>query len=204
MPPIQWKHYIKFSCTMEHYSEVSISEIKKLSRKKGVVLIAIDGLGGSGKTTLAELLRTGLENSVMIQLDDFYSPALHAADLLRLKEQVLLPLHTHQEAKYRVYEWKTNSYSDWHILKPEGIFIIEGVYALDKNIRDYYDVKVWIDYPAGLGLERGIQRDITRDGADNTDTWKNIWMPMEAKYKAEQEPDKSADYIIEGARILQQ
>jgi uridine kinase len=181
-----------------------ISEIKKLSRKKGVVLIAIDGLGGSGKTTLAELLKTGLENSVMIQLDDFYSTALHAADLLRLKEQVLLPLHNHQEAKYRIYEWKTNSYSDWHILKPEGIFIIEGVYALDKNIRDYYDVKVWIDYPADLGLERGIKRDITRDGVDNTDTWKNIWLPLEAKYKTEQEPDKSADYIIEGGKILPQ
>jgi uridine kinase len=179
-----------------------ISEIKKLSRKKGVVLIAIDGLGGSGKTTLAELLQAELENSVMIQLDDFYSPALRAADLLRLKEQVLLPLHNHQEAKYRVYEWKTNSYSDWHIHKPEGIFIIEGVYALDKNIRDYYDVKVWIDYPAGLGLARGIQRDISKDGVDNTDTWKNIWMPMEAKYKTEQEPDKSADYIIQGTNIL--
>jgi len=181
-----------------------ISEIKKLSRSKQVVLIAIDGLGGSGKTTLAVLVKEELENSVIIQLDDFYSPALHAADLPRLKEQVLLPLHNHQEAKYRVYEWTTNSYSDWHILKPEGIFIIEGVYALDKNIREYYDVKVWIDYPAGLGLERGIRRDITRDGVDNTDTWKNVWMPLEAKYKTEQEPDKSADYIIQGTNILPQ
>ena len=169
-----------------------------------MVLIAIDGLGGSGKTTLADFLQQELEKCAIIQLDDFYSPALHAADLLRLKEQVLLPLHDHQEAKYRIYEWKTNSYSDWHVLEPEGIFIFEGVYALDKNIRDYYDVKVWINYPADLGLKRGVARDILRDGVDNTEQWKNIWMPLEAKYKAEQEPEKTADYIIKGAEILRQ
>lgn len=179
-----------------------ILEINQLSRSKEVVLIAIDGVGGSGKTTLAGLLTIELENSVIVQLDDFYSPTLHAADLLRLKEQVLLPLHNHQEAKYQIYEWKTASFSDWHILKPEGIFIFEGVYALDKNIRDYYDVKVWIDYPADMGLMRGIARDISRDGVDNSDKWKNIWMPLEEKYKNEQEPNKSADYIIDGTKLL--
>jgi uridine kinase len=179
-----------------------ILEVNKLSRSKEVVLIAIDGVGGAGKTTLAELLKKELENSVIVQLDDFYSPTLQATDLLRLKEQVLLPLHNHQEAKYQIYEWKADSFSDWHILKPEGIFIFEGVYALDKNIRDYYDLKVWVDYPADLGLKRGVTRDILRDGVDNTDKWKNIWMPLEEKYKNEQEPNKSADYIIDGTKLF--
>lgn len=179
-----------------------ILEINKLSRRKEVVLIAIDGVGGAGKTTLAELLMSEIENSIIVQLDDFYLPTIQAADLLRLKEQVLLPLYNHQEAKYQKYEWKTNSSSDWHILKPEGTFIFEGVYALDKNIRGYYDLKIWLDYPADLGLKRGITRDIKRDGVDNTDKWKNIWMPLEKKYKTEQEPNKSADYIIDGTKLL--
>ena len=179
-----------------------VSEIYKLTRSKEITLIAIDGVGGSGKTTLAELLRKELPNSVIIQLDDFYSPALQTTDVTRLKEQVLLPLHNHHEAKYQIYEWKTNSYSDWHILQPKGIFIFEGVYALDKNIREYYDLKVWINYPADLGFKRGIARDVKRDGMDNTKKWKNIWMPLEERYINEQEPDKIADYIIEGVNIL--
>jgi uridine kinase len=176
-----------------------ISKINRISRSKEIVLIAIDGVGGSGKTTLAELLGKELPNSVIIQLDDFYSPALQTTDLLRLKEQVLLPFHNHQEAKYRKYEWKTNSFSDWCILPSRGIFLFEGVCALDQSIRDYYDLKVWINCPADVGFTRGVARDIERDGVDNTDKWKNIWMPLEEKYKSEQEPDKIADFIIDSA-----
>jgi uridine kinase len=178
-----------------------VSEISKLYRSKEIVLIAIDGVGGSGKTTLAELLGNKFHNSSIIQLDDFYSPDLQAADLMRLKEQVLLPLYNHQSAKYQKYEWITNSFSDWYILNRKGLFIIEGVYALDVHIREYYDFKVWISYPADLGFNRGVARDIMRDGIDNTEKWKNIWMPLEEKYLQEQAPDKSADIIIHGEEI---
>jgi len=45
-------------------------------------------------------------------------------------------------------------------------------------------------------------RDIVRDGVDNSDIWKNMWMPLEEKYKNEQEPEKYADIIINGTEIL--
>jgi uridine kinase len=175
-----------------------IHEINDLARNKEVVFIAIDGVGGAGKTTLAGLLQKELENSVIVQLDDFYSPVLCAADLQRLKEQVILPLHHHQEAKYQIYEWQTGGFSDWQRLKPEGIVIFEGVYALDKSIRDYYDLKIWIDCPAELGIKRGIARDIARGDVDNSDKWFNIWSPLERKYINEQAPNKTADFIIDG------
>ncbi len=166
-------------------------------------MIAIDGVGGSGKTTLAESLVKELQDCVIIQLDDFYSPVLHTTDIVRLKDQLLLPLYNHQEAKYQIFEWKTNSFSDWHILSPKGIFIFEGVYALDKNIRDYYDFKIWINYPADLGFKRGIARDRERDGIDNSDQWKKIWMPLEEKYRIEQEPENTANFIIDGENIFE-
>jgi uridine kinase len=177
-----------------------ILEINNLSRNKEVVLIAIDGLGGAGKTSLAELLRKAVMNCDIVQLDDFYSPALQAADLLRLKKQVIIPLFNQQAAGYQIYEWQTESFSDWHELKPEGIFIFEGVYALDQTIRDYFDLKIWIETPADMGFSRGVARDIARNGVDNTDKWKNVWMPMEEKYRNEQVPGKFADYIIDGTR----
>ena len=179
-----------------------ILEINNLSRNKELVLIAIDGLGGAGKTSLAELLRKAVINCDIVQLDDFYSPALQAADLLRLKKQVIIPLFNQQAARYQIYEWQTESLSDWHVLKPEGIFIFEGVYALDQTIRDYYDLKIWIETPADMGFSRGVARDIARDGVDNTVKWKKVWMPLEERYRIEQNPAKFADYIIYGTRSL--
>jgi uridine kinase len=75
------------------------------------------------------------------------------------------------------------------------------VYALDGSIRNYFDVTIWIEYPASLGFERGIARDILRDGVDNSDKWKDKWMPLEENYVKEQEPDKAADYIVDGRNI---
>jgi hypothetical protein len=51
-----------------------------------------------------------------------------------------------------------------------------------------------------MGFSRGVARDIARNGVDNTDKWKNVWMPMEEKYRNEQVPGKFADYIIDGTR----
>lgn len=177
-------------------------DIKRLSKGKEVILIAIDGVGGSGKTTLAVNIQNNVDNCGVIQLDDFYSPVLKAPDILRLKEQVLLPLRAKQDAKYQIYDWKTDSLSDWHWLSPKGIIIFEGVYALHKVIREYYDLKIWIEYPAELGFIRGIKRDLMGDGVDHSDKWKNIWMPQEAKYISEQNPRNSADFVIYGNKII--
>lgn len=177
------------------------NKIGSIQKNKELVLIAIDGVGGSGKTTLAELLHKNLIGSTIIQLDDFYSPKLQKADLERLKNQVLIPLHNNSQANYQIYQWKTDSYSDEHTLLPKGVIIFEGVFSLDKDIRDFYDFKIWIDYPSDLGFKSGINRDIQRDGVDNSDKWKNIWMPLEEEYKNDQQPEKYADYIIDGTKL---
>ncbi|MBN2086203.1 MAG: hypothetical protein JW748_13370 [Anaerolineales bacterium] len=67
---------------------------------KEAVWIAMDGVGGdnnSGKYTIRE----NFTSCSVVQLDDVYSPALKAADIVRLKEQVFLPLDAKREAKYQ-------------------------------------------------------------------------------------------------------
>ncbi len=176
-----------------------IGEITELSHHKKVVCVAIDGVGGAGKTSLAISIQKGVAQTAILQLDDFYAPTLRAPDLLRLKEQVVLPLHAGQEARYQVYEWKTQSMSDWRVLEPAGVFIFEGVYALDRQLRDYYDLKIWIDCPPEVGFSRGVARDLARDGVDNSEQWRTFWMPLEEKYRNEQEPYRCADHRMDGA-----
>jgi pantothenate kinase-related protein Tda10 len=103
-----------------------LRKISQLTRTKDAVLIAIDGVGGAGKTTLAEFLKKQLANCMIVQLDDFYSPTLHAADLLRLKKQVLLPLHEHRKTNYQIgTSWNR---SEW--LSSKGFTLSIKVFAL--------------------------------------------------------------------------
>jgi len=178
-----------------------INDIRILSREKKFLIIGIDGVGGSGKTTLAKILQNELNNSVIVQMDDIYSPQLQASDISRIKNQVFLPLKSGKHAKFQIYDWKTEKLSQWRTIHPEGTLIIEGVYSLDRQIIDYYDIKIWIEYPPELGFERGVKRDINGDGVDNSDKWKKVWMPLEKKYINEQNPKSKADYVINGEEI---
>jgi uridine kinase len=175
-----------------------INDIRNLSRKKKFLIIGIDGVGGSGKTTLAKTINKELNNSVIVQMDDIISPQLKASDISRIKNQVFSPLKNGKEAKFQIYDWKTEKLSQWQTIHPEGILIIEGVYSLDKQIIDCYDLKIWVEYPPELGFERGVKRDIYGDGVDHSEKWKKVWMPLEKKYISEQNPKSKADYVING------
>lgn len=173
-----------------------INKITKLRSNGRVTLIGIDGIGGSGKTTLAKEIKKEISNVTIIQMDDFYSPKLQKADIERVKDEVLLPLSNNMETQYKIYDWKEDSYVDSKIVKPEGVVVIEGVYAIHPLLRDFYDFKILVDCLPEVGFKRGIKRDKTEDGVDNTDKWLNIWMPEEIEYMKTERPDLYADYIL--------
>lgn len=175
-----------------------LAKIKSTNRKHLTLLIGIDGFGGSGKSTVAKFLRVNLANASIVEMDDFYSPSLQRADYARVKQQVLEPLARNEKASYQIYEWKTDSLSEFHEIIPGGIIIIEGVYSINKDLAANYDVKIWVDCPAEVGAARGIERDKFEDGIDKTDKWLNIWMPKEKEYVAIEKPQEYADYIISG------
>jgi uridine kinase len=170
--------------------------VKRVQRKRKTLLIGIDGVGGSGKTTLSEYLKVKLAGGSIVQLDDFYSPELNRADRNRVLRQVFLPLENNTHAKYQIFNWRANSLGDWRTIEPGGIVIIEGVSALHTDFIEKYDFKIWISCPPELGFNRGVERDKIRDGEDNTDKWRNIWMPQEKEYIESQQPQLRADYIL--------
>ncbi len=160
------------------------------------MFIGIDGVGGAGKTTLSELLKENLSNVSIVRLDDFYSPELNRADRNRVLEQVFLPLENNVEAKYQIFDWRANNLTEWYTIKPGGILIVEGVSALHSDFAEKYDFRVWINCSPEIGFHRGVERDKVRDGVDNTDKWRDIWMPQEKEYVESQKPQLRADYTL--------
>jgi uridine kinase len=194
---------------MNHLSVHPLSELasalEERRRKDEVLLVGIDGRGGSGKSTLVRSLGRLIEGSVVIEFDDFYRPSatrLASGDpdiggnfeWRRLRDQVLVPLSQGNEAQYQRYDWETDSMAEWHAVQAQGIVLIEGNYSTRDELRDYYDFRIWVQAPEEVRLARGVER-----GGENTrDRWLNEWMPEEERYLAAQEPWRYADLVIDG------
>ena len=177
-------------------------KIKSLKKEKAILFVGIDGCGGVGKTTLAENIQKKFKDVSVVHMDNFDLPFADRVkgqphekpvgadtDWARLEREVILPLKNNQSVKFQKYSWDKDRMLDWESIKPAGIIIVEGVYSLRIELRDHFDLKIWIDCPLDVRLKRGLERD----GEDKKDRWLKDWLPMEERYMALHHPEKIAD-----------
>ena len=186
-----------------------ITKIKITPLKTKTKLIAIDGRGGSGKTTLACELAAGMKNVTIISMDDFYlpsnlrdnsNPLYFNFNIKRLKREVLDLLSKDEPAKYRRYDWGTDSLAEEHTIKPGEIVIIEGCYALHNLVRDFYDFSIWMEIDKDFALTRGVSRDLLQekdaDPKAKMKQWKEDFQPKEDRYIETMKPKDFASYVF--------
>lgn len=177
---------------------------EKLKERK-TVIIAIDGPGGSGKSFFAQRLSSYISRVQIVHFDDFYFESFspkHGSnqigssfDWQRL-EKVLLAVRAGKKPCYQKYDWTNDRLEGKYEVIPEEIIIIEGVYTLRRELRDYYDFKIWIEVDSNLRLIRGIERD----GEKMREKWTTEWMPKEDQYIESNlhSPRDYADIIVHG------
>ncbi len=171
------------------------------------LIIAIDGFGAAGKTTLAEALSAELENCPVTCLDDFCYPPSgrqgewwgdnvegYGVDVQRCRDQVLLPASRAQAFRYQRLDWNDFSLQWTSPIEPTAQFlIVEGTHSLRKELRDFYKVKVWLDSPSDSQLERIA----TRDGEHMLQHWINEFLPAAQRYQRDHDPRSCADIILQ-------
>ena len=175
-------------------------------------LIGIDGPGGAGKSTFAAALARRLQRErisvAVVHKDDFFLPSTQRPagygadkplggdfDWQRLRDQVLIPLAHRQPASYQRYDWPTDRLAEWQTLADCQVVIVEGVYALRRELRGLYDLTIWIDCPRPIRLARGI----VRDGEAARARWEHDWMPAEDHYIATERPHLTANFYVTNA-----
>ena len=175
---------------------LSAVQAAKSARPDSPVLVGIDGGGGSGKSTLSRNLAAGLDDCTLIHLDDFADWNDESNwQLSTFAERALNPLMAGLTSKHQRYDWPTDTLGDWFEIPPKGIAIVEGVTALRRDLRDYWQVAVWGDCPRDLRLERGV----ARDGEAIRAKWVEEWMPGEDEYFQNEQPREHAGFLFDGA-----
>lgn len=162
-------------------------KIDSLSDEK-VVVVAIDGMSASGKTTLADTLSKRY-NTDIIHMDDFFLPLnLRTTERFieiggnvhyeRFKEEVVSHINLFESFSYKIFDCSMMDYDGNRNIGKSKLRIVEGSYSQHPYFEDYADLKIF----CRTSSEEQINRIINRNGAEKAIHFKNEWIPLENKY----------------------
>ena len=165
------------------------------------VILAIDGPCAAGKTTLAQHLSERYQDAQVYHMDDFFlQPAMRTVERLqtpggnvdyeRFLQEVLLPLTQRTPFTYHKYDCQTGQLTPVHST-PARLSIVEGAYSLHPALRDYYDLKLFLD----INEEVQAKRILQRNGPQMAGRFFNEWIPLEQKYFDALAVREAADFV---------
>lgn len=183
------------------------------------LLVAVDGRGGSGKSTFARQLAAalqaaGVEPVTVVPVDGYvlnereedWMPlpgrpdvrVPHRVDVERLAREVLQPLRAGRSGHYRGCEWWEPTSVEEFIVPPLGAVIVEGCYGLTAGLRELYDARFFFDCFAEESLARALARDVPEspDAEVAELVWRLVHVPAETRYIEAHNPRQAADWIV--------
>lgn len=179
------------------------------------IIIGVAGGTGSGKTTVTRqiLERVGAEHIAYIAHDAYYRDLSHLPTRLRarvnfdhpdaleteLMIEHLKALRVGQAVEIPIYDFTT------HTRKPETrrvelapVIIVEGILVfVEPDLRELFDVKLYVDTDADVRFIRRLQRDIEERGRSVDSVCEQYLSTVRPMHLEFVEPSKRyADVII--------
>jgi hypothetical protein len=168
-------------------------------------LIAVDGRGGGGKSTLAERLSVLLGPAAVVHSDDVaYAHSRFGWDDL-MATGVLEPLRAGRAVHYQPLGWRSADRTG-HIDIPAGLrtVIVEGSGVSRRSLRPWLDVAIWVQSDFAEARSRGVRRDmltLQRDPETAERLW-DEWEAEEVPFLLDDRPWDRADFIVGTASAL--
>ena len=172
-----------------------LSNLKKIDNTSPHVF-AIDGVAGSGKTTLSSKLQLDTPASQVVHMDDLYSgwkDPLSEGLTKRVIDEILNPFLKGNEVIYRKFNWHQNVFGESMKIAPTKTLFLEGVGAGQSAFRKMLSRIIWVEFDA----ESGFERVIARDGEVVKSQMLNFLKDQNKHFSAEL-TNKAADYTISG------
>ena len=164
-------------------------------------IIAVDGRGGSGKTTLTTALAAAVPGAQAFHLDDLiWNEPLYDWDQLYVDS--LTQLRRAGSLDLVPDKWREHG-REGSIRIPAGspLVLVEGTGAGLAAVRSLIDAHVWVQTGDDVAERRGIKRDIAEgvngDAEESVRFW-HWWMAGERLFFAKDRPWQRADVIVSG------
>ena len=173
------------------------AEIRARPCARAVRLVAVDGRGRAGKSSLARALAAACGGAPVVRVDDF----LYWGDIQgwwpRLEHQALRPLLAGSPARFRVRDWAGDplgrGLAGWAEVRPAEVVIVEGITASRQAIAGSLAMALWVTAPRPVRLRRAV----ARDGEQRRALWIE-WMRLEDEFFARDGAPARADHVISG------
>lgn len=181
---------------------------KKLETHSDVFVVALDGMSGTGKTTIAKKVAHRLD-AVNVLCDDFFTGGRNslwakkstremidnAIDWRRLRREVIEPLKAGKAASWHPFNWKAFGGLDSKTItaQPKQVVILDGAYTARKELSDVVDYTILITLPH----EARVRRVIEREGEAYSKDWHDTWQASMDYYFTVMRPPESFDLIVE-------
>lgn len=193
------------SLSINSWTEESLFNIAaKMSKDVSNSLILIDGVAGSGKTTLATKL-VPILNANLVHTDD----VSWCADPIHWDEEMLTniinPWLNKEDISYRPTGWIKENRPGAIEVNPNKALIIEGMGACRKTLRAIAAYSIWVDTEPETARARVVQRDLANGENGGTvesiTQFANWWDSLLIPLFLEEEAWKYVDVIVNGSQF---
>lgn len=186
---------------------VIVDHIREAAAQQAIMLVAVDGRSGVGKSTLAASLLKHVD-AVVVEGDDFYAggtveewlemtPSGRAAHCMDWRRQrpVLRELSLGNAATWYPFDWdafdgRLSTVEKRAVSAP--VVILEGVYSARPELADLFDLRILVKTSESRRAEQ-LRR---REGDLYRDQWEDLWSSAEDHYFTHVMPDNEFDLVV--------
>lgn len=185
-----------------------------------IVHVAIDGVDGAGKTTLADALAPVVvalgRPAIRASVDDFHRPRglryargrhspdgfyLDSYDYDSFRTMLLDPLSPDGSGRYVARKFDLDNDRpfdpDWRQAEPAAALIVDGIFLHRPELRAYCDLSIFLKVDFDVSVPRGAQRGPALDSPDPGAPLNQRYVGGQKRYLGECDPEHRADIVID-------
>ncbi|MBS1593972.1 MAG: uridine kinase [Bacteroidetes bacterium] len=201
------------------FQELSAAILKV--QKQAPVLVAVDGVDGSGKTHFAHQLRASLEKAgktvVVVGIDGFHHPRAiryrlgansplgyysDSYDYDAFIEKVIKPFQNGGLYYTSIFDVDSDCKSEAKpmVVPLASVLIVEGIFLHRTQLLSFWDYSIFLDVSEKTHLQRNIDRDPRKNDPKHLEQliarFNERYKPGQNIYLSENTPQSHADVVV--------